>query len=141
MRAPSAMRSPSSMTVGSAVVVFLLGGCTTASLHVPGEPVGCDPMGGQVDGDFADPAGVTTRFGEVQAAFVAPDLVTLSDGTLDLVIGVGDSPRVISLVFPGVPVFAVTGKVTIDEATACHAGRYDVIFQYHGELTGWFAVP
>jgi hypothetical protein len=120
----------------------LLTACTAASLHVPGDPVDCDPIGGEVTGDIIDPAGATTRFGAVQATFDPPDLVTLTDGTLSVVIGINDTPREISLVFPGRAVFATTGKLVLDvDTTTCHAGRYDVFFQYHGELTGWFAVP
>jgi hypothetical protein len=115
--------------------------CTAASLHVPGDPVGCDPMGGVVMGDLIDPAGASTRFGAVTATFDAPDLVTLTDGTLSLILTISDTPREISLVFPGRPVFATTGKLVVDEDTTCHAGRYDVFFQYHGQLNGWFAVP
>jgi hypothetical protein len=118
-----------------------LASCTAASLHVPGEPVGCDPMGGEVLGDLVDPVGVTTHFGAVTATFLAPDLVTLTDGTLSLVIGISATPREISLVFPGRPVFATSGKLVVDEDVTCHAGRYDVYFQYHGQVSGWFAVP
>jgi hypothetical protein len=124
-----------------ASVAALLCGCTQSTLEVPGNPVGCDPMGGEVDGSFADPAGASTKFGPVQASLSAPDEVTLTDGTLSLVISIGAPPRQISLVFPGRPVFATTGKVVIDEDTLCHAGRFDAFFQFHGEVGGWFAVP
>ena len=129
------------MTRTASALAILLAACTANSLHVPGPPIGCDPMGGEVTGDLIDPVGITTRFGTITATFVAPDLVSLSDGTLALVIGVGDAPREMSLVFPGRPVFATNGELVIDEELTCHAGRYDVFFQYHGELTGWFAVP
>ena len=118
-----------------------LAGCTESALNVPGMPVGCDPMGGEVTGPISDPNGHTVRFGAVQATLAAPDLVFLSDGALDLELAIGSPPREITLVFPGIPVFAESGKIVLDEDTTCHAGRFDVIFQFHGELTGWFAVP
>ena len=115
-------------------------GCTQ-SLHVPGTPVGCDPLGGEVVGTFLDPAGKSTAFGTVTATQTAPDMITLTDGTLSLVFGIGTPPRAIDLVFPGRPVLATTGKLILDEDVACYAGRFDATFQYHGEISGWFAVP
>ncbi len=33
------------------------------------------------------------------------------------------------------------GKIAIDQDVDCFAGRFVLFFQYHGEITGWFAVP
>jgi hypothetical protein len=130
------VRATSSLVLAACALVSC-----TESLHVPGDPVGCDPLGGAVDGTFLDPAAKPVSFNAVTATLTAPTTITLTDGTLSLVLGIGTPPRDIDLVFPGRPVLATTGKVIIDEDLACYAGRFDATFQYHGEISGWFAVP
>ena len=129
------------MTVRLVIVGALVASGCTQSLHVPGEPIGCDSLGGQVEGSFLDPAGVSTMFGPVSATLTSPTTVTLTDGTLSLVLGIGAPPRAFDLVFPGRPVLPTTGKLVLDEDQTCYAGRFDGTFVYHGEISGWFAVP
>src|SRR5262249_48028124 len=138
---PRSRMSSSRRTLATFAMVAMLGGCTESTLEVPGAPIGCDPMGGAVTGSLIDADGLKTAFGPVTATLSAPTEVTLTDGVLALEIGIGTAPRDFTLVFPGRPVFAINGKVVIDEESTCHAGRFDAVFQFHGELTGWFAVP
>ncbi len=116
-------------------------GCTSSELVVKGAPITCDTLGGEVDGTVIDPEGVDMMFGPVQVALEAPDVVAFSNGTLLLELGIGDPPRAANLSFPDPrTVFATDGILEIDDDTTCHAGRFDTVFLYHGEVTGWFAV-
>ena len=123
------------------LIALALAGCTASSLDVTGTPVGCDVLGGEVDGVITDPVGALTAFGPIQASLSMPDQITLTDGVLSLVIDIADTPREISLVFPGRPVFSENGKLVLDQDTACYAGRFVAFFQYHGQISGWFAAP
>ena len=126
--------------VAAGMLLGVLCACTE-SLHVPGQPVGCDSLGGQVDGTFLDAFGKPVAFAAVTANLSDPDQVVLTDNVLSLVIGVGAPPRTFDLIFPGRPVHATTGKLILDEDQTCYAGRFDATFQYHGEISGWFVVP
>jgi hypothetical protein len=127
-------------------------GCTNSELVLPAEPRTCGTFGGEVDGQLTAPKGLMMlSFGPVQVTSSADQEVTLTDVTqLSLVLSLGNPPRSAALAFLTFPdpstmlpttVYGTNGKIAIDEDDAtCLAGRFDLYYQYHGEISGWFAV-